>query len=197
MLTEFVVIIPMLIVFFFGILGSGQLIGNLTWISQASYIGAVSGSGMAQTTAADAIRTNLERLRSLQSHGQVDAGANWNVTPAIFAGPVTQKPVIRVDVNANINRLSQAITSSGLGVGVVAPYLVPNVSQFAGLNSFANPAGVGGCSGASCGGTVVVIGKPYLPAAVADLAELVTLEEVRGLVEVPFVVEVAPRPPRE
>lgn len=164
-LTEFVIVIPMLIVFFLCLVGTGQLLGHLTWVSQASYIGAVAGASTSQITAPDTIEAKLEQLRDLQNRGQVPAGQSWDVNPTFYNGAITGKPIVTVDVSADVTSISHAIVPMNLGVGVAAPYLVPNPEQFAGLNNFGNPPGVQGCPLGGCvgGGSGPTNPKVWVP----------------------------------
>ncbi len=149
-LTEFVIVIPMLLVFFVGIMSAGQMLGQLSWLSQATYIGAVSGTSSATTNVQDTIKNNIERLRDLQSLRQVDTDSTWQVHSTISNGTFSGKPIVTVDVTAHVSPLMQSFIPTNLGASAAAAYLVPNPAQFASLNNFANPSGLSGCPIGGC-----------------------------------------------
>jgi len=161
-LTEFVIVVPLLLVFFLGITGVGQLVGNVTWISQTTYAGARLGADLPHADGPGRVATETGRLKELQYRGQIaNQQGNWTVVTSYSTGAVTGKPIVNVSVDARISPLAKAFLPMDIGVSVAAPYLVPNQSLFAGLNDFANPAGVPGvqaCATLACN-TVA----PYVP----------------------------------
>ncbi|MBN8547769.1 MAG: pilus assembly protein [Deltaproteobacteria bacterium] len=146
-LLEFAIVVPLLVVFFLGISGIGQLLGHVTWISQTTYAAALFAADVPQPDGPAKVQQATERLSEAQNRGQVSG--DWNA-PVYTVGQITGKPIVSVSVPANVSPLVSAMFSSSIGVSVAAPYLVPSQAAFAGFNDFANPSGIVTCYAASC-----------------------------------------------
>ena len=154
-LTEFAIVLPLLVVFFLGISGLGQLLGHVTWISQTTYAAAMFAADVPQADGAARVEIETARLKEAQSRGQV--AGTWDA-PVYFNGGITGKPIVSVSVPAHVSPFMRTFFATEVGVSVAAPYLVPNQAAFAGFGDFGNPQGAG-CSGASCN----PIDPPYIP----------------------------------
>lgn len=145
--TEFAIVLPLLLVFFVGISGLGQLLNHVTWISQTTYAAAMFAADIPAQAGPAKVETETERLASLQSRGQVTG--DWS-PPVYFEGQITGKPIVSVTVpTAHVSPFLRTFFTTDVSVSVAAPYLVPNQTAFAGFNDFGNPPGAG-CVGFQC-----------------------------------------------
>lgn len=174
-ISEFAILVPMLLVFFLGLIGVGQLLGHLTWVSQTTYAGALLGADIPQNEGPTKILTQSMRLKALQDRGQISSqAADFAVNTVYTNGSVTGKPIINVSIGArNVSAIAKAVLPMNLDVSVAAPYLVPNQSLFSTYSDFSNPPGVTGCTGIGCGGAtgtgpVKVKALEFYPETFAD-----------------------------
>ena len=146
-LLEFAIVLPLLLVFFLGISGIGQLLGHVTWISQTTYAAAMFAADVPQPDGAAKVELETNRLSTVQNRGQVSG--QWDA-PVYFNGEFTGKPIVSVSVPAHVTPLLNSMFGADVGVSVAAPYLVPNQSGFAAYGDYGNPPGTVTCVGAAC-----------------------------------------------
>lgn len=155
--SEFAIVLPLLVVFFLGVAGVGQLLGHSTWLAQATFTGAMAGTALPVDTGPVSIEANITTLKDLQSRGQIKGGDAWDVQTNYYTAP-SGKPYLIVRASAQVSPITKAIIPMNLGVSVAAPYLVPDANLFANLGTFQNPPAPQGCSGTDC-----VKPAPYNP----------------------------------
>jgi hypothetical protein len=147
-LTEFAILVPMLVVFFLGLVGIGQLLGQVTWIAQTAYSGAVFAADTPREEGPAKVRAETAKLKALQYRGQINPtspNGGWTVQTNYSSGALTGQPIITVNVNAHISPIVRSIMQTDIGASAVMPLLVPGMDQFAGMYSFANPTSLTGC----------------------------------------------------
>lgn len=154
-ITEFAIVLPLLVVFFLGISGMGQLLGHVTWISQTTYAAALFAADVPQSDGAAKVQSETARLKGIQARGQVTG--TWDA-PIYFNGAITGKPIVSVSVPAHVSPFMRTFFATDVGVSVAAPYLVPNQATFAGLGDYGNATGAG-CVGVACNPVI----PPYNP----------------------------------
>ena len=145
-LTEFAVVLPMLLFLTTGLLALGQLLGQLSWISQASYISTMSGADDTTTDGPASIRAKADLIKSYQLKDQVNG--SWNVEPSYSAGPLTGRPILTVKIDANISPLMKTIFPMDLEVYSASALLL--TSSNATYTTFGNPSGLPSCPQSGC-----------------------------------------------
>ncbi|MBX7143542.1 MAG: pilus assembly protein [Oligoflexia bacterium] len=143
-IVEFLLALPIVILFFSGILELGRLYSQMTWMSNMAYETALSGAGWPQGGTATAemdYRTNL--LGGMTTYHKMTAIPTR--TDSYNAAGMPPNTLL-VEMSGHIAPLMQMINGD-FRTAMVAPML-SNTGNIAGdLNQFANPACLYDCSG--------------------------------------------------
>lgn len=142
-LVEFLFALPIVLLFFSGILELGRLYSQITWMSNMAYETALAGAGWPQggTATADMnYRTNL--LGNMTTYHKLSAVPTRTDTYNALGIPNS----LMVEMSGNISPLMQMI-SGNFKTAVLAPMLASSGNIAGSLNQFGNPTCLYDCNG--------------------------------------------------
>lgn len=163
-MVETAICIPVLIIFFFGILEVGRALVQMSWVQRSAYNSTLLATYTPEVEMEAAVLARTRSLQNLTMHESCgDQYQNCGATIApgltgsathyseVYEGPETSQLTVRVAYDSATLPLGTLLSGIGVDTSVVGPYLLNGI-VLTGTDQFGNPSGVfGDCGQIVCG----------------------------------------------
>ena len=168
-IVEFVVVLPLLVLFFIGIFELGRKLGQINWLSQTTFNAAYVGAGApgGEVSRVEDTKKLAAELFFASRYGEFKSAPDF--TPTFVVSFDDQKDYVAVQFQGDLRPLLSAVFGLNVQVASYLPYLGPGEIKYSG--EFENPA-THYCSQPppSGGGGSCPIGTPTANCTVLPLA---------------------------
>lgn len=139
-IVEFALFIPILILFFLGLVELGRLLSQITWVGQTAYQAVMIGGETSDVIGAAVMAKRVEELSELQD-SQLTDQLNF-IDPPVYD---EENQTVSVRLGGEVNQLLNAPIDLGLNISVVGPTLTSSNPPPEGLDEPSNPSCVFYC----------------------------------------------------